>query len=240
MRTSTSESLTSRLLGAPSSGIVCRGISKAYGPDLVLSSVDLAVDGGEVVAVTGSSGSGKTTLLLTLAGLLLPDSGEVEISGRSLFMLDDDARTTLRRQHIGLIFQFGQLVAELTATENVMLPLLLDGATKIDARRRARKLFDELGIGDVTNHYPHQLSGGQQQRVAIGRALITNPSVVLADEPTGSLDSGASEAVLDLLILSASTRGAAVVLVTHDASVAARTSRQVHVRDGRVTSTTAP
>lgn len=233
---STSEVVDAR---AGSAGVRCRGLSKSYGDRSVLTDVTFAVQPGEVVAVTGVSGSGKSTLLLALAGLLAPDVGEVTIGATDLWALGDDGRTSFRLEHIGLVFQFGQLVGELTTIDNVCLPLLLRGQGRVEASAAAHALLTELGIADVAGHYPHQLSGGQEQRAAIARALVVSPSVVLADEPTGSLDSAASEAVLTRLLDAARARRAAVVLVTHDERIAGAADRAVRLHDGRIVSDTA-
>lgn len=217
-----------------SAGVHCRGVSKAFRHRPVLTGISFSVEPGEVVAVTGASGSGKSTLLLVLAGLLVPDGGEVTIDGTDIWGLGADERTSFRLGHIGLVFQFGQLVGELTTLDNIRLPLLLSGRDRSQATVAAQALIEELGIAEVAGHYPHQLSGGQEQRAAIARALVLNPSVVLADEPTGALDSTASQAVLGLLLDAARARGAAVVLVTHDDRVANTADRQVHLLDGRL------
>ena len=181
----------------------------------------------EVVAVTGSSGSGKTTLLLCLAGILRPSAGVITVAGESLTGVDADARSRIRRERLGLVFQYSELVAELTLAENVALPLELLGKSRRTAAEAARTLLDELGIGAVARRYPAQVSGGQAQRAAVGRALVHRPAVVLADEPTGSLDADNAAKVLELLLGAARSRGAAVVLVTHDPEVARHADREV-------------
>lgn len=196
--------------------------------------VDLQVAAGERLAVTGPSGSGKSTLLHLLAGVLQPRRGEVRIEGEAFSSLDDTRRTVLRRRRVGLVLQFGQLVPELTALENVMLPLLLEGTARREAVARARDGLDRLGVGAVADVAPHELSGGQAQRVAVARALVTRPRVVLADEPTGSLDSVAGREVLRALLDATADHGAALVVVTHDNVVAAHCDREVVVRDGRL------
>lgn len=180
----------------------------------------------------GASGSGKSTLLLSLAGLLPPTRGEVIVDGTSVYEMHPDARTEFRRRHVGLVFQFGQLVAELTAGDNVALPLLLGGAHRKRAAERARDILGEVDLGELADRYPHQLSGGQRQRVAVARALVTRPPVVLADEPTGSLDSRTAGEVLDLLRRVVQQAGAALVLVTHDADVANLADRRLHLHEG--------
>lgn len=210
----------------------CRGVEVAYDQGLVLHGADLQVEAGEFVSIMGASGSGKSTLLLCLAGLLPPSAGEVVIAGTSVYDLAADERTEFRRQHVGLVFQFGQLVAELTAGDNVALPVLLEGASRDEASRRAGRLLEQVGLGNLGRRYPSQLSGGQRQRVAVARALATGPAVLLADEPTGSLDSVASREVLDLLRGASREAGAALVLVTHDPGVAELADRQVVLRDG--------
>lgn len=213
----------------------CSGLHAGYDETPVLHGLDLGIRRREIVCVRGASGSGKSTLLLTLAGLLPPTEGEVLVEGTSIYQLDADARTSFRRENVGLIFQFGQLVAELTAGDNVALPVLLGGAHRHRATEQARAMLGEVGLSDMISRYPHQLSGGQRQRVAVARALVTEPLVVLADEPTGSLDSRTSQDVLDLLCRSTQQAGASLVLVTHEEGVARRADRQLHLQDGALT-----
>jgi putative ABC transport system ATP-binding protein len=183
----------------------------------------------EVVAVTGSSGSGKTTLLLCLAGILQPRGGAIAVGGEPLTGVGPDERSRIRRERLGLVFQYSELVAELTLVENIALPLELLGESRRAATHAARDLLAELGIDDVAGRHPAQVSGGQAQRAAVGRALIHRPAVVLADEPTGSLDAANADKVLRLLLAAARSRGAAVVLVTHDREVAAHADREVNL-----------
>jgi putative ABC transport system ATP-binding protein len=181
----------------------------------------------------GPSGSGKSTLLHCAAGLTSPDSGHIAYDGRPLTVMSDVERSALRRREFGFVFQFGQLVPELTALENVALPLRLDGVRKRAAERRATALLDRLNLADKARNRPGELSGGQQQRVAVARPLVAEPKVLFADEPTGALDSVAGEQVMQMLTRSARQSGAAVVLVTHDARIAAYADRGMVVRDGR-------
>jgi putative ABC transport system ATP-binding protein len=211
-----------------------RALSKSFGPTPALRGADLEVAAGEVLAVMGPSGSGKSTLLHCLAGILRPDRGEVWFAGRRMDELSERERTRLRRDRFGFVFQFGQLVPELPAVENVMLPLLLAGQNRRVAREAAVALFDRLELDGLQRRRPGELSGGQAQRVAVARALAGRPQVIFADEPTGSLDSLAGEKVMDLLVDCAREQGATVVLVTHEARVAAQADREVVVRDGRV------
>lgn len=183
----------------------------------------------EVVAVTGASGSGKTTLLLCIAGILVPHDGQIWVRGKRMDGVSADERSRIRRQHLGLVFQFSELVAELSLVENVALPLELLGESQRVAKRLAHDLLDELGIADVASRFPAQVSGGQAQRAAVGRALVHRPSVLLADEPTGALDAMNAKKVLELLLTAARDRGTAVVLVTHDPLVAAHADRQVNL-----------
>jgi putative ABC transport system ATP-binding protein len=192
---------------------------------------------GEIVAVMGPSGSGKSTLLHCLAGIFIPDSGAVWFDGRRMDELTDAQRTRLRRKEFGFVFQFGQLVPELTAVDNIALPLLLGGVRQRDAFRRAAAWFPRLGLDGLQQRRTGELSGGQAQRVAVGRALVTSPKVLFADEPTGSLDSLTGEHVMDLLIDTARAVDTAVLLVTHDARVAAHADRDVTVHDGLIIST---
>jgi putative ABC transport system ATP-binding protein len=188
---------------------------------------------GEVVAVMGPSGSGKSTLLHCLAGILRPDTGSVLYRGAELSSLPDASRSELRRTEFGFVFQFGQLVPELTCLENVALPLRLGGMRRRDAEQSATEWLDRLEVADVAHKRPGETSGGQGQRVAVARALVTGPKVVFADEPTGALDSLNGERVMRLLVSAAKETNAAVVLVTHEARVAAYSDREVVVRDGK-------
>lgn len=211
-------------------------VHQSYGRTLALAGASLQVAAGERVAVTGPSGSGKSTLLLALAGVLRPQSGTVEVVGHALHTLDDSARTRLRRREIGLVLQFGQLVPELTAVQNVAFPLLLEGSERGAAEATARHWLDRLGVADLAGERPGALSGGEQQRVAIARALVTSPQLVLADEPTAALDTVTAEEVLDVVRTATAETGAALVVVTHDNRVAAALDREVVLRDGRVVS----
>jgi len=220
--------------------LAARDVSRSFGATQALRGAEIAVAAGEIVAVMGPSGSGKSTLLHCLAGILSPDAGEVIFDGHRLDQLDDRARTELRRRRFGFVFQFGQLVPELAAVENVALPLLLDGVPRAKALSAAEPWFARLGLAGLEPRRPDELSGGKTQRVALARALVTRPDVVFADEPTGSLDSMAGELVMDLLVDTAREQGATVVLVTHEPRVAAYADREVVVRDGRVLAPVAP
>ena len=207
---------------------------KSFGQTPALAGASLSIAAGEIVAIMGPSGSGKSTLLHCMAGILPPDRGEIWFAGQRIDVLGDTARTELRRRSFGFVFQFGQLVPELTAEENVALPLLLDGSRRAAALLSAREWLDRLGLGGLGQRRSGELSGGQAQRVALARGLITKPRVLFADEPTGSLDSLTGEQVMQLLCDSARAEGSAVVLVTHEPRVAAYADREVMVRDGRV------
>lgn len=198
----------------------------------ILDSVDLAIDPGECVAILGPSGSGKSTMLALMAGLDRPTAGEVLIDGAPIQALSEDALALLRRRTIGFVFQSYQLLGNLTALENVMLPVELASAE--DPRARAASLLAEVGLTERSHHYPSQLSGGEQQRVALARAFAVAPPLLLADEPTGNLDSATGGRVLDTLLALRARHGTTLVLVTHDPAVAARADRQVHLRDGRI------
>jgi len=184
--------------------------------------------------VTGPSGSGKSTLLLCLAGIIVPTSGSVHLGGVDLRALGERGRATLRRESVGIVFQYGTLVPELTGEENVALPLLLSGQPRREAIGQAREWLGRLGVDSVGATTAARMSGGERQRVALARALVVRPRVVLADEPTGALDSVASDLVATELVAAARDAGAAVVLVTHDARVAAHADREVHLWDGQV------
>jgi putative ABC transport system ATP-binding protein len=209
------------------------GLRKSFGQTPALVDAELAVSAGEVVAIMGPSGSGKSTLLHCIAGILPPDAGSVVYAGRDLPALSDAERSALRRSEFGFVFQFGQLVPELSCRENVALPLRLDGVARRAAERRADDLLEALEVAGVASQRPGTVSGGEGQRVAVARALVTEPRVLFADEPTGALDSLNGERVLDLLTAAARDRGTAVVLVTHEARVAAYSDREIVVRDGR-------
>jgi putative ABC transport system ATP-binding protein len=216
--------------------IEARDVVVSFGQTPALRGASVFVDKGEVVAVMGPSGSGKSTLLHCLAGILVPDAGEVHFDGRRVDALGEPARSELRRDRFGFVFQFGQLVPELTAEENVALPLLLAGMPRKAAVAEARTWFDRLDLGGLEHRRSGELSGGQAQRIALARGLVSRPAVLFADEPTGSLDSLTGEHVMGLLVESARREGTTVVLVTHDARVAAYAEREVIVRDGKATS----
>jgi putative ABC transport system ATP-binding protein len=213
-----------------------RDVHLSFGQTPALRGATLAVRQGEILAVMGPSGSGKSTLLHCLAGILVPDSGEVHAFGSRIDTLGEQDRSTLRRDRFGFVFQFGQLVPELNAEENVALPLLLRGMRRGPALRRARSWLERLGLDDLGSRRCGELSGGQAQRVALARALVAEPEVLFADEPTGSLDSLTGEHVMEELTSAVRERGTTVVLVTHEPRVAAYAEREVVVRDGVVTS----
>jgi putative ABC transport system ATP-binding protein len=213
--------------------LACRELVKSFGATAALNGASLELAAGEIVAVMGPSGSGKSTLLHCAAGILAPDGGEVIFDGRAIGIESDARRSELRRTQFGFIFQFGRLVPELSCIENVSLPLRLVGVRSREANRRAGEWLDRLEVADVATKVPGEVSGGQGQRVAVARALVTGPRVVFADEPTGALDSLNGERVMQLLTTAARETAAAVVLVTHEARVAAYADREVIVRDGR-------
>ncbi|SEF80203.1 putative ABC transport system ATP-binding protein [Actinacidiphila yanglinensis] len=213
--------------------LLATAVRKAYGPTAALDGADLTIRAGEVVAVMGPSGSGKSTLLHCLAGIVRPDSGEIQYRGRELSAMSDGERSALRRSDFGFVFQFGQLVPELTCLENVAMPLRLSGTKRRPAERQAAEWLERLEVADISGKRPGEISGGQGQRVAVARALVGDPRVVFADEPTGALDSFNGERVMRLLTDAANDTGAAVVLVTHEARVAAYSDREIVVRDGK-------
>jgi putative ABC transport system ATP-binding protein len=216
--------------------VEARDVHLSFGPTQALRGATLSADAGEIVAVMGPSGSGKSTLLHCLAGILVPDAGEVRFDEDRIDTLDEGRRSALRRDRFGFVFQFGQLVPELTAEENVALPLLLKGVGRSEALAQARTWFDRLELDGLQRRRSGELSGGQAQRVALGRGLVAEPRVLFADEPTGSLDSLSGERVMELLSAAARERSTTVVLVTHEPRVAAYADREVMVRDGKVTS----
>ncbi|MEN3305558.1 MAG: putative transport system ATP-binding protein [Micromonosporaceae bacterium] len=216
-------------------GIVeARDVVLSFGETPALRGASIAAAPGEILAIMGPSGSGKSTLLHCLAGILVPASGEVWFDGSRIDTLAEPQRSALRRDRFGFVFQFGQLVPELTAEENVALPLLLGGARRSAALHETHAWFQRLGLDGLEQRRSGELSGGQAQRVALARGLVAGPTVLFADEPTGSLDSLTGEQVMDLLVATARERGITVILVTHEPRVAAYADREVIVRDGRV------
>ncbi len=215
--------------------VEARDVHLSFGVTPALRGAGLAVASGEILAVMGPSGSGKSTLLHCLAGILRPDIAEIRFEGRRVDTLGEEERSALRRDHFGFVFQFGQLVPELTAEENVALPLLLSGIRRGPALAQARVWFGRLGLDGLEQRRSGELSGGEAQRVALARGLVADPEVLFADEPTGSLDSLTGEHVMNLLTAAARDQGTTVILVTHEPRVAAYASREVIVRDGKVT-----
>jgi putative ABC transport system ATP-binding protein len=214
--------------------IEARDVSFRFDTTDALRGATIAVEPGEIVAVMGPSGSGKSTLLHCLAGILVPAAGEIRCDGVRVDTMSENRRSALRRDRFGFVFQFGQLVPELTADENVALPLLFGGTGRAEALRKASTWFARLGLEGMEKRRSGELSGGQAQRVALARALVAGPRVLFADEPTGALDSFTGEQVMDLLVTVAREQGTTVVLVTHEPRVAAYADREVMVRDGRV------
>jgi putative ABC transport system ATP-binding protein len=210
-----------------------RELAKSFGLTPALRGASLQIRQGEILAIMGPSGSGKSTLLHCLAGIFKPDSGEVWYDGQRLDQLDETKRTELRRTAFGFVFQFGQLVPELSAADNVALPLLLNRVGHKEAYEKAVSWLKRLGLDGLEGRRTGELSGGEAQRVALARALVTHPRVLFADEPTGSLDSLSGEKVMDLLVDGAREEGTTVVLVTHDPRVAAYADREMMVRDGK-------
>jgi putative ABC transport system ATP-binding protein len=214
-----------------------RNLVLSFGETPALRGASLTVKKGEVLAMMGPSGSGKSTMLHCLAGILVPDSGEIYVDGERLDTMSVKQRSSMRRDRFGFVFQFGQLVPELTAEENVSLPLLLGGTRRQEALRVARTWFERLQLEGLERHRAGEMSGGQAQRVALARGMVAQPEVLFADEPTGSLDSLTGEIVMELMTSVAREEGTTVVLVTHEARVAAYADREVILRDGVVTST---
>jgi putative ABC transport system ATP-binding protein len=214
--------------------LVGRGLAKRFGQTVALAGVDLTVRAAEAVAIMGPSGSGKSTLLHCLAGIIKPDTGEVHLLGQRIDDMGERKRSALRRTRFGFVFQFGQLLPELPAEENVALPLMLGGVARQEAVRTARQWFGPLGLAGMERRRPGELSGGQAQRVAIARALVTRPAVVFADEPTGALDQATGHETMRLLVEATKHNGASLLVVTHDPDVAAWCDRTVEVRDGRL------
>lgn len=202
------------------------------GPVNILRGVDLSVKGGETVSIVGPSGAGKTTLLMALSGLERPSSGQVRVAGTDLTAIGEDDLARFRRKHVGIVFQSFHLVPTMTALENVSLPL--EFASAANPAGQARAALEKTGLGDRLHHFPGELSGGEQQRVALARAFVANPSLLLADEPTGNLDRETGAMVMDLLFNLQREQGTTLVLVTHDESLASRCHRSIQMVDGRV------
>ena len=207
-------------------------VTDSAGALTILHKVSLELAAGETLAIVGASGSGKSTLLSLLAGLDVPTEGEVWLQGCALFEMDEDARAAHRARHVGFVFQSFQLIAHLTALENVMLPLELAGDRQ--ARQKATAMLERVGLGQRLRHLPTVLSGGEQQRVALARAFVVRPAILMADEPTGSLDHATGQAVMDLMFELNREQGTTLVLVTHDPQIAARCGRQLHIAAGRM------
>ncbi len=212
------------------------GLTKIYGKgDAVVTALDnvsFSVDKGEFVAIVGASGSGKSTLMHLIGGVERPTAGHVQVDGKDIFTLNESRLSIFRRRNIGLVYQFYNLIPTLTAEENIMLPYLLDGRTPDP--KKLNEILDLLGLDDRRDHLPGQLSGGQQQRVSIGRALINDPAVILADEPTGNLDSHKSRAIMELLKLSNRQFHQTLLLITHDEKIALQADRILTIEDGRI------
>ena len=225
-------------MAAPSTLLTIRQLCRAYreGDRIhrVLDGADACIGGGETVAIVGRSGSGKSTLLNVISGIDRPDSGTVEVDGRDISRLAEPERTLFRREHIGFVYQFFNLIPTLDVEENVRLVLELNGVRGLEARRRSEAVLQQVGLADRSRSSIDNLSGGEQQRVAIARALVHEPSLLLADEPTGNLDEQTSHQVMPLLLSLARSKGAALVLVTHDTGLARSADRVLELRDGRL------
>lgn len=211
-----------------------KGITKSFGSLQVLKGIDLHIDKGEVVSIVGPSGAGKTTLLQIIGTLDRPDSGNIVVDGIDVGHLSTNKLSDFRNQHLGFVFQFHQLLPEFTAIENVMIPAFIAGCKTSEARKRAEELLDFMGLTDRAHHKPNELSGGEKQRVAVARALVNNPAVVLADEPSGSLDSHNKQELHQLFFDLREKFGQTFVIVTHDEGLATITDRTIHLKDGMV------
>ncbi len=209
-----------------------KGITKSFGPLQVLKGIDLHIDKGEVVSIVGPSGAGKTTLLQIIGTLDRPDSGSIIVEGIDVRKLSTKQLSDFRNQHIGFVFQFHQLLPEFTAIENIMIPAFIAGKSNSEAKKRAQELLEFMGLADRAQHKPNELSGGEKQRVAVARALVNNPAVILADEPSGSLDSKNKQELHQLFFDLRDKFGQTFVIVTHDENLAQITDRTIKMRDG--------
>ena len=214
--------------------ITVEGITKSFGSLKVLKGIDLHVEKGEIISIVGASGAGKTTLLQIIGTLDKADSGTVHINGQKLNSLRDSQLSDFRNKNIGFVFQFHQLLPEFTALENVMIPALIGKIKDSQAKHKAKELLDMLGLADRLGHKPNELSGGEKQRVAVARALINNPAIILADEPSGSLDTENKEELHQLFFKLRDTLGQTFIIVTHDENLASITDRTVHMKDGQI------
>lgn len=214
--------------------IQTQGITKSFGPLQVLKGIDLTIAQGEIVSIVGPSGAGKTTLLQIIGTLDKPDAGSLTINGTDVSRLNEKALSAFRNQNIGFVFQFHQLLPEFTALENVIIPALIGGTKAPTAREKAQKILNDLGLADRVEHKPAELSGGEKQRVAVARALINDPAVILADEPSGSLDSRNKEELHALFFDLRDRLGQTFVIVTHDETLAEKSDRVIHIKDGIV------
>lgn len=214
--------------------IQTQGITKSFGPLQVLKGIDLTIAQGEIVSIIGPSGAGKTTLLQIIGTLDKPDAGSLTINGTDVSRLNEKALSAFRNQNIGFVFQFHQLLPEFTALENVMIPALIGGTKAPTAREKAQRILNDLGLADRMEHKPAELSGGEKQRVAVARALINDPAVILADEPSGSLDSRNKEELHALFFDLRDRLGQTFVIVTHDETLAEKSDRVIHIKDGIV------
>ena len=220
----------------PSSSIILRNITKSFGSLQVLKGIDLDIAQGEVVSIVGPSGAGKTTLLQIMGTLDRADSGSIIINGTDISSLKNQALARFRNQHIGFVFQFHQLLPEFTALENITIPALIAGRSQREARQRAEELLDFMGLADRAAHKPAELSGGEKQRVAVARALVNRPAVILADEPSGSLDSANKAELHALFFRLRDEMGQTFVIVTHDEELAKTTDRTIQMKDGKTLS----